>query len=212
MANYETEEQQLQAIKSWWNKHGNAVSWILLVVMAAVAGGRYWIAHKEQLAESAATEFAQLRNELHAGNYEAVEKRVKYIQDSFGDSPYAVQAALLKAKADVDQNKLPDAETALQWVLDHEAQPEIKAVARLRLARVLASEGQQERALTVLGQGDSGTLLAGYEEARGDIYRSMGRVEDARMAYQKALLATPKDQDRRILQMKVDDLGGAATS
>lgn len=212
MANYETEEQQLQAIKNWWKKHGNAVSWVLLAAMAALAGGRYWLAHKEQLAESAATEFAQLRNELRAGNFEAIEKRVKYLQDSFGDSPYAVQAALLKAKADVDQSKLPDAEAALQWVLDHPTLPEIKSVARLRLARVLAAEGQQERALTVLGQGDAGTLLAGYEEARGDIYRSMGRAEDARISYQKALLATPKDQDRHILQMKVDDLGGAATS
>jgi len=211
MANYETEEQQLQAIKNWWKKHGNAVSWVVILVLGSAAGGRYWISHKQLLAESASTEFTQLRNELQAGSYEAIDKRVKYIQESFTDSPYAVQAALLKARSDVNQNKLPDAEAALQWVLDHDTLPEIKAVARLRLARVLAAEGQQERALGVLNQGDPGTLRAGYEEARGDIYRDMGRTEDARLAYQKALLATPEG-GRRILQMKVDDLGGAATS
>lgn len=212
MANYETEEQQLQAIKNWWKKHGNALSWVLILVLGAAAGGRYWVAHKQQLAESASTEFAQLRNELQAEKFESVETRVKYIQESFADSPYAIQAALLKAKADVEQNKLPDAEASLQWVLGRDTLPEIKAIARLRLARVLAAEGQQEHALGILDQGDPGTLRAGYEEARGDIYRGMGRNEDARVAYQKALIATPPDQDQHILQMKVDDLGGAATS
>ncbi len=212
MANYETEEQQLQAIKNWWKKNGNALTWGLILVLGALGGGRYWIGHKQQLAEAASMEFSQLRNELQAGNYEAIDKRVKYIQDSFADTPYAIQAALLKARSDVSQNKLPDAEAALQWVLDRETLPEIKVVTRLRLARILVAEGQQERALSVLDQGDPGPMRAGYEEARGDIYRDTGRIDEARLAYQKALVATPPDGDRRILQMKVDDLGGAVTS
>jgi len=212
MANYETEEQQLQAIKNWWKKNGNTLTWSLVLILGAVAGGRYWIGHKQQLAEAASMEFSQLRNELREGNYEAIEKRVKYIQDSFADTPYAIQAVLLKARSDVNQDKLPDAEAALQWVLDHDSLPEIKVVARLRLARVLAAEGQQERALSVLDQGDPGTMRAGYEEARGDIYLGMGRAADARLAYQKALVATPSDEDHRILQMKLDDLGGAVSS
>ncbi len=40
---YDLEEQeQIDAIKAWWTKYGNLVTWVLIVALASYAGWAYW--------------------------------------------------------------------------------------------------------------------------------------------------------------------------
>lgn len=48
MSVYMTEEEQLAAIKNWWNKYSNVITVILSLVLLVTAGFKYWNWHQEK--------------------------------------------------------------------------------------------------------------------------------------------------------------------
>jgi len=212
MTTYETEEQQIQAIKDWWKKNGSKVTTGLLVVMAIAAGSLYWTKHQQQMLESAAAEYAQMRDELSQGTYTSVDTRGKYIQENFPDSPYAMEAGFLLARSAVLQEKLPDTETALRWVMEHSKLPEFQVIARIRLARILVEEGRPEQGLGLLSGATSEPMNVSITVTRGDVLSSMGRSGEALEAYESALAQFPETLDKSTLLMKIDNLKGMTES
>ena len=40
---YDLEEQeQLESIKAWWKKHGNWITWVLIIALGCYAAYAYW--------------------------------------------------------------------------------------------------------------------------------------------------------------------------
>ena len=66
------------------------------------------------------------------------------------------------------------------------------AVARLRLARVMAAQGDAEQALAMLAE-PSAAYLASYDIARGDILLAEGREAEALAAFRSAVAALGPD-------------------
>ncbi len=206
---FETEEQQLEALKRWWGENGRAVLWGLFIGLAVLVGSRLWYQHVQQQAVAASMEFDQLRQELSAERLDAVAQRAAYIREHFAKTPYAVMAALVQARIAVEKGQLAAAADHLRWVLDNEPLPEYADAARLRLARVLFALGQADQALARLDPAPS-TLQARYQELRGDILLGKGDREAARAAYTRAQALLPADADKTILRMKLTDLGKPA--
>ena len=203
---FETEEQQLEALKRWWRENGRAVLWGLFLGLAILVGARFWYRHVEQQAIAASVEYEQLRQELSAGRLEAVGQRASYIREHFAKTPYAVMAALVQARIAVEKGRLDKAADELRWVLANDPLPEYADEARLRLARVLFALGQSDAALVQLNPEPS-TLRSRYQELRGDILLGKGDREAARAAYTQALALLPADADKSLLRMKLTDLG-----
>jgi len=81
-------------------------------------------------------------------------------------------------------------------------------LARLRLSRLLLTEGDKDAALSLIEKGDSGKFASSYHELRGDILLQQGDSKAAQDAYTQAL-ATQNSirSNQSIVQMKLDDLG-----
>jgi predicted negative regulator of RcsB-dependent stress response len=68
-------------------------------------------------------------------------------------------------------------------------------LAQLRLARVLAAQGDTGQALAIIESADPGSYGAAYQMARGDILLMEGQNEAAREAYDSAMaLAASSEQ------------------
>ena len=67
MATYETEEEQLEALKKWWKENGRSILLGLLLGVLIIAGWRGWQAYQANRAESASTLYEQMesRSEEH---------------------------------------------------------------------------------------------------------------------------------------------------
>ncbi|MBI3771703.1 MAG: tetratricopeptide repeat protein [Gammaproteobacteria bacterium] len=207
---YETEREQIDAIKKWWKTNGKAVMAGLILGAVSLIGWQQWQAYNKSQREGASMEYEVLIGELQQGNNQAVTDRGKRIMDEYGKTSYAMMTALILAKKSVESGDMPAARTYLQTVVNDADQPEIKQIAQLRLARIMLAQGEGDAALKLINEISSTGFEALHGEIKGDILVSLGKKDEARAAYQAAIKALEPGQDKSVLEMKLDDLGGAA--
>lgn len=207
---YETEREQLDAIKKWWKTNGKAVMAGLILGVVSLIGWQQWQAYNKSQREGASMEYEVLIGELQQGNDQAVIDRGKRIMEEYGKTSYAMMTALILAKLDVEKGDLPTARTYLQTVVNEVDQAELKQIAQLRLARIMLAQGEGDAALKLVNETSAEGFEALHNEVKGDILVSLGKKDEARAAYQAAIKALEVGQDKSVLEMKLDDLGGAA--
>lgn len=208
MEGYATENEQLEAFKHWWKKNGTLTTVALVLAISGLIGTQWWRTQTVAQAEAASADYQQLIEGLSKNDAQVVQQHATRILSQFSSTPYAPLAALALAKTKLEQGDKKAARTHLQWVLDNASQPALKSVARLRLAKIIYSEGEYPAALGLLNAGDAGSFTSGYEALKGDIALAMKNPGEARAAYTRALAALPENtQERAQLQMKLDDLG-----
>jgi hypothetical protein len=97
-------------------------------------------------------------------------------------------------------------------VADHSKDPELRLVARTRLARVLIEQGKHDEALAGLEPSQAGAFGALVHEIRGDAYAAKGDATAARGEYEAALRAGGAEGglDRELVELKRDASGAAA--
>lgn len=215
---YRTEEEQIEAIKRFFKTYGTHVLIVFCVFVAAFFAYQTWTARQQGNAEQASQYYSELLELAAPGKEMTPESRTGFdelfarLMAEHSTSVYASYASLLSAKMQVAEGNLDKAAQALQWVVDAAATPELKALANLRLSRVLFAKGENDKALKLL-DAQSAPFASAYEELRGDIYLEMGQADKALAAYTKAKqLKSEKANLDRILEMKIDSLAAADAS
>ena len=207
MAEYETEEQQVEALKQWWADNGRAVLLGIGLGLVMIFGFRGWQGHKASVAQDASGAYTSVIESLENDDGgEQFLELVGDIRDQHKGSPYAAMASLAEARFHVEENRLEDAESALRWAIDKGSFREIIPVARLRLVRVLAAQDNHDDALAVLDDVKSSSFVGHVDEIRGDIYVQMGDTTQAASAYRRAQSSGAPTNSSQNLQMKIDDL------
>lgn len=208
---YSSEQEQVEALKAWWDKHGRSVIAAIVVVLLAVLGWKSWVQSQHQRAEAASVQYQQMLEVLDGNPAQAVEIG-RAIVGEFSDSLYAVFASLAMAKAAVQQQDLDAAAAHLRLAMEQAEQEEIHQLARLRLATVLHAQGKGDEALALLAMEAEPSFRGSYAEARGDILLAQGNTDAARDAYNNALAGySAAPEKRNLVQMKLDDLAESKT-
>ena len=208
---YDLEEQeQIATLKAWWDKYGNATTWVLIAALAAYSGWNGWNYYQRDQAGKASALYGELQAAVEAQDNAKVLRAAGDMESQFSSTAYAPMAALVAAKSAFDANDLKSAKAQLQWAADHGAD-EFKAVAKVRLAGVLLDEKAYDEALKVLA-GDVPAAFAGaVADRKGDVLAAQNKLTEARAAYKAALDATDKkNPGRQLIQMKLEAIGGAA--
>ncbi|MET0012018.1 MAG: tetratricopeptide repeat protein [Sedimenticola sp.] len=204
-----SEEEQVEALKKWWKQNGFSVAAGIVLGLGGVFGWQYWNKHQDQVSADASYHFEQLNASVAAGLKEPALQQAKALMQHYQDSSYAVFAALDAAKVKVEQGDTAGARVQLQWALDNTSDPSLQQVARLRLARVMLSEGAADEAASVLAQAPVDGYQGEVAELRGDIALAKGDENAARAAYQQAL--DNKVGSSALVRMKLDDLSTATS-
>jgi predicted negative regulator of RcsB-dependent stress response len=200
---YNSEQEQVEALKAWWDKNGRSSLAALAVFLLSVLGWQGWNDHRNQGAEAASTHYQQMLEMMEQDGAQAMEAGRALIAN-YPDSIYAATASMAMAKLAVAEEDLDSAAAHLRAAMQQSDQPELSALARLRLARVELAQGKHDAALATLAGGAAG---AASDELRGDILLVQGKNDEARSAYVKALSAYGDTIDKReMVQMKLDDL------
>jgi predicted negative regulator of RcsB-dependent stress response len=205
VAIYDSEEEQLEAVKGWWRENGTSTLVGVAVGIVLIAGWNYWRLHQQEKTSEASNIYSQLVKSVQADNPGAVEPLSKRLQAEFGDTSYAAYAGLQQAKLKVQKGDLAGAKAVLREVIG-QSNKELSHIARLRLVRLMMATGEYEQGLQLINEVDPAVkagFSASYDELAGDLYVAMDRIDEARTAYQNAL--SSGDQSP-LLKIKLDDL------
>jgi len=188
--------------------------WIYVVGGVAIGGAILWgwgwnkdRIEKRSVEASARYEEAIdafTRNDKTRG-YQLVDE----LNRDYSATPYAALATLIAARTQVDANELDKAATGLKSVMDTAADPELRTIARLRLARVQSAQGKYDEALATLKVDDAGEFAPRIADVRGDVLLAKGDRAGALREYLAARSGEDKGEvDRELLDLKIRDLGG----
>ncbi|MXS85608.1 hypothetical protein ABO04_06740 [Nitrosomonas sp. HPC101] len=209
MSAYNFEEQEkIDRLKTWWSANGATLLLAIAVFAAAVVGTRLWNHYKVEQARQAADLYTVLQQQIEkGGDLVKITDAAQLITESFPGSGYASRAALIAAHSAVQADNNQSARDMLQWVLDHTKEPEVKDLARLRLASVLMDESEYDQVLSLLNTQHGASFTGLYADLRGDALAASGKTNEARAAYQKALDSLDaQGAYRNVVQMKLDVL------
>lgn len=201
MEAYETEEQQVEAIKSWWKENGKAVVVGGVVGIGAILGWKYYQSAQIEAKDTASMSYEKTLTALQASGAEAAESAQAFISAN-AKSEYATLAALQLAKVQVEAGQLDEAITQLNWIVSNSKDESLMATAQVRIARIQAQQEQFDAALTTLATVKPASWAARVAEVKGDIALRQGDIATARSAYTEALQAGMN----QAVQMKLDDL------
>ena len=211
MDDYLTEQEQWERVKAFLRSNGAWIVGGVIVGALALYGWQWYGKHQDRIALEAA--------EQYQGVIEAFEKRdrtgglalVAQLKEKYPSSPYADQADLLSARVYVESNELDKAAERLRHVMDSSKDEELALVARLRLARVLLSQGKADEAIATLNKTDLGAFESRFKEVRGDAYFAKGDKAAALREYEAARKSSGiQALDTQLLDLKIKDLSGGA--
>lgn len=203
MIGYETEEQQVQAIKQFWKDNGMAIIAGAVIGLGLLWGWRFYndsqIAAKEQ---ASAAYNASLESLVADQNNEQLSAFVT----QQNDSGYAPLAALILAQKAVEKEDYKSAKSSLEIAIAGDQV--IADIARLRLANLHLQLNETEQALAVLASVKSAAFNNQVEELKGDALSAKGDFDGAHNAYTLAMAKSPNNPN---LKMKQDNIAFAKT-
>lgn len=203
-----SEKEQIEKMRTWWSDYGNYVIAGVVLGAAILFAINYYQASTRNAQLEASRLYDALTNHVVDGDLDAAEAVTGRIDVDFGDSAYAPQSKLAIARLYMDQNRDQDAADVLADLIAGNAKQPFKQVARLRLAKIYLYQGKAEEAVMLLEDEDSEAFEARYADVLGDAYVALGRFDDARDAYQRALSEPNQGStvDRQFVQLKLLDL------
>lgn len=205
---YETEEQQFEKLKEWWNENGTPLMVGAALGLAGFFGWKYWSEKQIAYQMQASDLYNQVLDILSAENADpaSLESSAQAVVEQYPESTYAILASFNLAKAAVDNKDLDKAAASLKWVLTNHPESLLSNVAKIRLARVLIEQGQAEQALNMLTVAESSGYYALASLVKGDALMALGRNNDALQAYKTASNVPEVTSRHPSLRLKIDQL------
>lgn len=204
MADYLTDEERVEWLRSWWSRNGVAIIVGIVVAVAGVIGWRWYQDYRQDQAEAASREYSGYltARALGDGSENAAD-----LANSREGTAYHVFALLHEAKDAADSEDWERAAALLSAGVDYAREDVLRDLAAVRLAKVQRQLGELDEALGIL----AGVLSPGFAtevaELTGDILAQKGDIAGARAAYESAFEpGSITDADNFLLRQKLATL------
>ena len=195
-----TEEEQVEQIKKWWNSNGKQIIAGAVIGLAGIWGWNTYSDYQDKQSLNARSLYLSYASD--SNNLGAYDK----LTTDFSSSTYSDQAILLMAKYLFDAGSYAQALGVIKPLINNTS-PVISNSAALRTASIQLQLGQHEQALSILeGQSDDDFSGLVYN-LMGDIYLDLGNRTEAQKYYSLAIdNVTENSNLTQLIQIKLDDL------
>lgn len=202
------EQEQLDQIKHFWKQYGNAITWVIIVVLGAFASWNFYNYWQRSQAQQAAALFDEVDRAVQAADAARMDRVFSDMKDKFSSTVYAQQSGLLVARQYISLGKPDAAKAALGWVAEKSSDAGYQALARLRLASIAIESRNYDEALNLLNLAYPASFDALVADRKGDVFVLQGDKAKATAEYQKAhRLFDPRTEYRRLVEVKLNALG-----
>lgn len=218
------DKQSLTALKM----HGEKIVYAVLLVLVVFFGWQYYQNHYAKIDTVAAdaytsiamrdeqilqtlqnTQAADEVKEKLANEQKTLLADIDHLVAEHGDTIYAWQALMIKARYQTQNNDLQGAVATLdQAAAMTKLDDGLASIAKIRHAHALLANSNPEAALVIANQAMPEAFEASRQELLGDIYTATNKLDDAKAAYTKAWqVLNDRQENRSILSLKLQSLG-----
>ena len=204
------EQEQLDAVKAFWKRYGNLVTWLLVAVMTAFAAWNGWNWWQRDQAVKSSAMFDELDKAAQTGDADTAARIFADMKARYPRTAFTQQGGLLAAKAQFDRGQIDPALATLAWVGANAVEAEYQSIARLRAAGLLLDQKKYDEAIKQLDGATAKEFEALVADRRGDVLLAQGKKDEAKAAYAKAWATMDaKVGYRRLIEAKLTVLGAA---
>ena len=202
------EQEQLDQLKAFWARWGNAITWLLIAVLGAYAAWNGWHYWQRDQAMKAAQLYGELELAVEAKDAPKAARIVQDMQDTVSSASLSIHARFLAAQSLADAGQVDDAKAQLRAVLSDGKDQGLRASAALRLAALEMQSQAWDSALAAL-QGEWPASYAGLmADRRGDVLQAQGKRDEAVAAYTIAFAQLEAGNAyRQMVAVKLNALG-----
>ena len=195
-----TEEEQVEQIKKWWNSNGKQIIAGAVIGLAGIWGWNTYSDYQDKQSLNARSLYLSYASD--SNNLGAYDK----LTTDFSSSTYSDQAILLMAKYLFDAGSYTQALGVIKPLINSPSSV-IANTAVLRIASIHLQLGQHGQALSILdGQSEDGFSGLIYN-LMGDIYLDLGNRSEAQKYYSLAIDNVAENSNlSQLIQIKLDDL------
>lgn len=206
---YDDYEQNERVVK-WLRANGLSIVVGIIIGLVGIFGWQQWRTHQVRTQLAAAQLYLDMQVAQASNQTDVANRLADQLMKDYSKSPYAVFAANARARQEVHAGRLDKGAVALEWAAAHASDTALKPLLQLRVARLQLARDQGDAALKTLEAIPATSFTGMAQELRGDVLVKLGRLDDARKAYQAAMTALSAEAPQRgVLQMKLDDLAVA---
>ena len=217
-------DNSMQALK----QYGSYIVTAILLALAAYFGWTYWQNNHARVDTVAADQYADIQQlneevklasqnpDLEAEAQEALtqsrsqlDKDIDTLVSTHGESVYAWQALMIKAREQVDNDDFAAATETFKKALAIDlGDAGLEAITRLRYAKTLLAAGDTDAALSEANNDMPSSFEASQQELLGDIYLAQDNKDSAIKSYSNAWeLLRSRQETRAVLALKMESLG-----
>ena len=195
-----TEEEQVEQIKKWWNSNGKQIIAGAVIGLAGIWGWNTYSDYQDKQSLNARSLYLSYASD--SNNLGAYDK----LTTDFSSSSYSDQAILLMAKYLFDAGSYTEALGVIEPLINNPSSV-IANTAALRVASIYLQLGKHDQALSILeGYSEDGFSGLIYNLI-GDIYLDLGNRAEAQKHYSLAIdNVTANSNLSQLIQIKLDDL------
>ena len=113
----ETDDEQVEKLKKWWEENGRAVIAGIVIGVGGLFGYRYWIDLQEANAEAASAHFVEMMQALKSSDSAGVTELADTLISDYSDTEYATLARFALARNLVESEKFDLAQTQLEQII-----------------------------------------------------------------------------------------------
>ncbi len=211
MADYLSDEEQVAALRKWWEENGTFLIVALLILGGGLFSWRWYQDYSRTQQEGASKiyeEYLEIRSGL-ASDGDAKARQAKLLaqlDDKYSNSSYETFTLFYRAVDALERGNEDEAEQLLRQALKQAPNDEMKDLSRIRLSRLLFDREKNDEALVLLSGVTSAGYLSQAAELKGDILAAQGENAEAQAAYLLALEEKSENEERPILEMKLSNL------
>ena len=195
-----TEEEQVEQIKKWWNSNGKQIIAGAVIGLAGIWGWNNYSDYQDKQSLNARSLYLSYASD--SSNLGAYDK----LTTDFSSSSYSDQAILLMAKYLFDAGSYTQALGVIKPLINNPSSV-IANTAALRVASIHLQLGQHDQALLILERQSEDGFSGLIYNLMGDIYLDLGNRAEAQNYYSLAIdNITENSNLSQLIQIKLDDL------
>lgn len=191
MADHLDDIERVEQIKSWLTRYATPIIIGIVLGLTLIYGWQFWQQKQLKQSNQAAVVYQQISQAWVNASLSQKQTMASQLVQQYPQTVYADLANLGLASIATQQQDYAKASQLLDTVAHQGHDAGLRAIATIRLARVLAAQGEIDKGLALLSSDMPDSFAVLVNATRGDLYMLQHNQVAAIKAYQAALAANP---------------------